>query len=172
MTTTAALTAKFDPALVHLGSLAGTFDLAVQIMARAHAGQKDKRGEPYIFHPLAVLNLLERYTISLSPQQVRDAQILAVLHDVIEDSDWTLDDLRAAGFSLPVLVGLDFLTRRKGEAYMVYVRRVADHPLARRVKLADLDHNLSSEREVGDPQEEDRRLRYLRAREILLQRLA
>lgn len=134
-----------------------TFDDALRLMVTAHAGQLDKRGEPYVFHPLAVLGLLD--LDGLSPQQAHDARIVAVLHDVKEDalSEWLL---HADGYSQQVQDALDAVTRRDGEDYFDYVGRCKHNPIGRRVKIADLMHNLSEERRVGDPREEKRRSKY------------
>jgi (p)ppGpp synthase/HD superfamily hydrolase len=74
-------------------------------------------------------------------------QIVAVLHDVVEDSEaWTLDDLRAAGFSEAVVVAVDHLTRREGEDYQAFVGRAARNRVARKVKMADLEDNMDVRR--------------------------
>jgi (p)ppGpp synthase/HD superfamily hydrolase len=108
-----------------------TIEKALQIAAQAHEGQKDKDGKPYILHPLRVMH-------SVNGQ---DAQTIAVLHDVIEDTSVTLDDLRAAGFSATVLAAVVCVTHRKDESYVDYVVRCKADPLARQVKLADLEDN-------------------------------
>lgn len=127
---------------------------AIRIAAEAHRGQKDRAGAPYILHPLRVM------------MRVRtDAErMAAVLHDVVEDTAWTLDDLRARGFSADVLDAVDGLTRRAEEGYDAFVERAAAHPVARRVKLADIEDNLDLRRldEVA-PGDLDRLGRYLRA---------
>ena len=75
-----------------------------------------------------------------------NAKIAAVLHDVVEDSAWTLDQLREEGFSEEVIHAVDALTHREGEEYMAYVARAAANPLARLVKLADLEDNMDIRR--------------------------
>ena len=127
---------------------------AIEIAVAAHRGQTDKAGHPYILHPLRLLAKMSTET----------EQIAAVLHDVVEDSDWTFDRLRERGFSDDVLTALDALTRRDGETYETYVERAAAHPVARRVKLADLEDNLDVRR-LGPLTDADRaRLdRYRRA---------
>src|SRR5947209_1708538 len=84
-----------------------TIEKALQIAAQAHAGQKDKEGLPYILHPLRVL----------AGVQAEEAQIVAVLHDVVEDTPVTLDDLRRAGFSDTVLAAVQCVTHCKDESY-------------------------------------------------------
>lgn len=110
---------------------------AIAIAAEAHAGQTDKAGAPYILHPLRVM--LKMTT--------DDERIVAALHDVVEDCpDWTFDRLRAEGFSERVLAGLDGVTRRKGEAYLDFIRRAGSHWLSRTVKWADLLDNMDTSR--------------------------
>lgn len=138
-----------------------TLETAIEIAVAAHKGQVDKRGEPYILHPLAVMLICGNPLIGpLSPQQLRDAQIVGVLHDVIEDTDITLADLANKGFSPIVIAALDGVTRREGEPYSKFIDRAKAHPISRHVKVADLSHNLGKERVTGDPNEEDRRIRY------------
>ena len=110
-------------------------ELAIGFAAEAHFGQRDKQGAPYILHVL-------RVALSLPD---RDAQIVGALHDVVEDTGNDLDDLRDAGFSEYLVRAVDTLTHRKdeGESYENYIERVAQSPLASRVKLADLRDNLA-----------------------------
>lgn len=127
---------------------------AVEIALAAHRGQTDKAGQPYVLHPLRLL----------AEMRTEPEQIVAVLHDVVEDSDWTFGALRERGFGDDVLTALDALTRRDGEGYETYLERTAAHPVARRVKLADLEDNLDVRR-LGPLTDADRaRLdRYRRA---------
>ena len=116
---------------------------AIAIAAEAHEGQLDKVGEPYILHPL-------RMMLRLSTPEER---VVAVLHDVVEDCPgWTLERLRARGFAEAVVEAVDALTRRveEGESYEAFVLRAAANPLARRVKLADLEDNSDLSR-ISDP---------------------
>ena len=113
-----------------------TLERAVQIAAMAHAGQRDKSGAPYLLHPLRMMLRVE----------TEEAMIAAVLHDVVEDSDWTIEKLRAEGFSEAVLHAVDCLTHREAESYEEFVQRVATDALARRVKLADLEDNMNLKR--------------------------
>lgn len=101
------------------------------IAKEAHRGQVDKAGRPYIFHPLAVAKKVSG----------RDAQITALLHDVVEDSIWTVEQLAEAGFSVSILDALALLTKDPSMEYMEYIRLVGSNPLAKAVKLADLEHN-------------------------------
>jgi (p)ppGpp synthase/HD superfamily hydrolase len=129
-------------------------DRALEIAARAHAGQTDKAGAPYILHPLRVMMRMRG----------RDEQVTAVLHDVVEDSEWSLDDLRAAGFSDRVVQAVDALTKREGEGYDAYLGRVQQNFVAVRVKLGDLQDNMNLHR-IMDPGKRDyeRLARYERA---------
>jgi (p)ppGpp synthase/HD superfamily hydrolase len=132
---------------------------AIAYAARAHRGQVDKGGQPYILHALRVML-----------RQVDDtARIVAVLHDVLEDTPETLDGLRTAGYSEEICAALDCLTRREGEPYEEMIERVAANRLARQVKLADLEDNLDIDRPVPPGSAADRRhARYVAARARLL----
>ena len=118
-----------------------TIEKAIEIAAGAHAGVKDKQGQPYILHPLRVMMDVDGQT----------AQIVAVLHDVVEDTDHTLDDLRAAGFDQQVLDALELVTHRPGQSYSEYVIACKPNPVARQVKLADLRDNSSFTRLLMRP---------------------
>lgn len=117
---------------------------ALALAAEAHAGQKDKAGQDYILHPIHVAMSLE----------TEEAQTVALLHDVVEDTPVTLADLRTRGFSEAVLQAVDCLTHREGETRSAYLKRIAANPLAIRVKLADLAHN-SDLRRIPAPTERD-----------------
>lgn len=108
-----------------------TLEKALEIAARAHAGQKDKEGLAYILHPLRVMHRVSDEA----------ARIVAVLHDVVEDTSVTLDDLRAAGFSDEVMAAVACVTHARHEPYAEYVVRCRNNPIARQVKLADLEDN-------------------------------
>ncbi|MEZ4339042.1 MAG: FAD-dependent oxidoreductase [Sandaracinaceae bacterium] len=118
---------------------------AVMIAAEAHLGQHDKGGAPYIEHPLRLMLKAE----------TREEKMVAVLHDVIEDSTWTLDALAREGFSERVIEALDKLTRRSAETYEGFIERIAEDPLARRVKLLDLEDNSDLSR-IAAPTDHDR----------------
>jgi (p)ppGpp synthase/HD superfamily hydrolase len=119
-----------------------TIEKALQIAAQAHEGQKDKEGLPYTLHPLRVMSRVEG----------DEAQIVAVLHDVIEDTKVTLDELRRAGFSETVLAAVQCVTHRKDEPYADYVVACKNNPIARQVKLADLHDNCRLDRSILRPQ--------------------
>ena len=114
-------------------------DEALALAVRAHAGQQDKVGRPYILHPLRVMLRLE----------TERAMPVAALHDVVEDSDVTLADLRAMGFAKAIIEAVDCLTKRPGESYAARIERAAANPLARQVKIADLEDNMQLRRQHG-----------------------
>src|SRR5262245_36583274 len=118
-----------------------TIEKALQIAAGAHEGQKDKSGLPYILHPLRAMMAVEG----------EEVQIVAVLHDVIEDTSVTADDLRRAGFAEKVVAAVLCVTHRKGEPYADYVVRCKGNETARRVKLADLEDNARLDRTILRP---------------------
>ncbi|MBF0213081.1 MAG: GTP pyrophosphokinase [Magnetococcales bacterium] len=113
-----------------------TLDQAIALAAQAHLGQVDKSGCAYILHPLRIMMRLEH----------DEERMVAVLHDVIEDTEVTFDMLRGMGFSKTVLEALDCLTHRHGESYEAYIERIAAHPMARRVKMLDLEDNMDIRR--------------------------
>lgn len=113
-----------------------TLAKAIALAAQAHVDQVDKAGQPYILHPLRMLMRLHD----------ERAQIVAVLHDVVEDTPITFDELRAMGFSDEILTALDCVTRRADESYGEFIERARPNPLARQVKLADLEDNLDLRR--------------------------
>lgn len=116
--------------------------IALRIAMKAHRGQLDRGGQPYIFHPLKVATMTSSF----------DEFVTALLHDVIEDSDYTADDLRADGIPEHIMEALCLLTHDKDEPYMDYIRKIKGNDLARAVKLADLKHNsdLSRLAEITD----------------------
>ncbi|MBF5080050.1 HD domain-containing protein (plasmid) [Paracoccus marcusii] len=122
---------------------------AIQIAADAHRGQKDKMGQPYILHSLRVM-------AACSSEAER---IVAVLHDVVEDSEWTLDALRQEGLSGDLVAAVDAMTRRAGETYADLVDRAARNPIARAVKIADLRDNLDASRLVDSTDADQQRAR-------------
>jgi (p)ppGpp synthase/HD superfamily hydrolase len=127
---------------------------AIRIAVEAHRGQKDRAGAPYVLHPLRMMFRM----------QTEAERMAAVLHDVVEDTPWTLDDLRGHGFPEEVVEAVDHLTKREGESYEDFVRRAGAHPVARRVKIADLEDNMDVRR-TGTVTERDveRLTRYVRA---------
>lgn len=118
---------------------------AVMIAAEAHLGRFDRAGAPYIEHPLRLMLRAES----------SDAKVTAVLHDVVEDSPWTLAALEREGFGARVIAALDCLTRRESEGYEERIERIATDPLARCVKLLDLEDSADLGR-IAAPTERDR----------------
>ncbi len=128
-----------------------TLEDAIALAVEAHRGQRDKAGQTYILHPLRVMMRLE----------TEAERMAAILHDVVEDTPYTLERLRELGYPQEVLQALECLTKREGEGYEAFIERVRPHPLARRVKLADLEDNMDVRRltAVG-PKEAERLARY------------
>ncbi|HYH54005.1 MAG TPA: hypothetical protein VD761_07725 [Solirubrobacterales bacterium] len=145
---------------------------ALKHAVRAHAGAVDKCGRPYILHPIAVAEAVDGESAYLSyssgsvPRE--DAVVVALLHDVWEDTDYKLPPLPGR-----LAEPLSSLTRYSDETYANYIERLADEPLACLVKLADLWHNLSPERQACLPEQERKGLekRYLKARDRIWEAL-
>lgn len=139
----------------------GTLERAIEIAARTHAGQLDKGGAPYILHPLRVM-------LRVAPGA---QQIVAVLHDVVEDSAVTFEDLEREGFSAEVISGLRAVTKIEGESYEDFVARAALDPVGKAVKLADLTENSDLSR-IAEPSQKDleRVAKYGRAIQYLMAR--
>jgi len=137
-----------------------SLERAIEIAVIAHKGQVDRAGAPYVLHPLRMMLRM----------QTDQEKIIAVLHDVIEDTAWTFDDLRNEGFSEEIIAAVDCLTRREDESYDDFVRRTSVNALARRVKVADLEDNMDIRR-YGTLHEKDlsRLQRYLKAWHLLTQ---
>ena len=132
---------------------------AATVATRAHAGHKRKDGSPYIAHPM-------RVAFRVSEQGVY-AQIVALLHDVVEDTDVTLDDLTELGFPEPIRDAVDRVTKRPGETYRDFIDRARQHDISRVVKIADIEDNLADQSAL-DPEEADfLRKRYTKALEKL-----
>jgi (p)ppGpp synthase/HD superfamily hydrolase len=104
---------------------------AMEIAYAAHHGQFDLSGVPYIFHPAFLAGQMD----------TEHEIIVALLHDVVEDTSVTFDDLITAGFPSNVIESIKLLTHNDGSPYFDYIRRVASNPIAHKVKLADLKHN-------------------------------
>jgi len=131
---------------------------AISIASLAHAGQLDKGGEPYILHPLRVM-------MKLKDEKQR---IVAVLHDVIEDTKVTIQDLLDQGLDCDLANIVLILTRRKDENYDEYINRICYDELAMRVKLADLNDNMDMSRiDILTKKDYQRLAKYRVARSIL-----
>lgn len=118
---------------------------AIEIAIDAHKGVTDKGGSPYVFHPLRMMMAVN----------TRAEKIVAVLHDVVEDSeDWDIPRLRAEGFLPEDLKSIKAVTHKPGESYQDYILRVVEDPVARVVKIADLRDNLDVTR-IGELTDKD-----------------
>ena len=118
-------------------------ELALQIAQKAHAGQVDKAGKDYILHPMTVASYMDTDI----------EKTIAYLHDVLEDTDVTVDALRKI-FPNEIVDTLIILTHRKDESYFEYIQRVSTSKLAKKVKVADLLHNLDITR-IKEPTKQD-----------------
>ena len=134
-------------------------EIAKFIAIQAHEGQLDKAGKPYIEHPRTVADAVEDDV----------AKAVAWLHDVVEDTSMTFDDLQAAGIASEVINHLRLLTHDKSVPYMEYIAALKNDPVAREVKLADLRHNsdLSRLNTITD-KDRERLVKYQQALELLL----
>ena len=124
---------------------------ALKLCFDVHKEQMDKSGMPYVFHPF---HLAEQ-------MQDEETTIVALLHDVIEDTEYTLDDLRKMGFGDSVLDAINLMTHKGGVPYMEYVEKIKANPIAKIVKLADLRHNSDLTRlDVVTPRDQERADKY------------
>ncbi|MEM1446234.1 MAG: HD domain-containing protein [Planctomycetota bacterium] len=121
-------------------------DRALAIATQAHAGQTQRNGDPYILHPMRVMLSLSQGPAAPAGETLEKLRIVAILHDVVEDTPWTLDMLREEGFGDDVIAGIDSVTKRDGEDYEAFVERSAADAFGRIVKLADLEDNLDIRR--------------------------
>ena len=131
---------------------------AMRLCFDAHKNQTDKSGLPYVFHPFHVAEQM--------PDE--ETTIVALLHDVIEDTSYTIQDLRDMGFDDEVSEALALMTHDKSIPYLDYVAKLKENPIARAVKLADLAHNSDLSR-IGEIDEETKRRleKYKKAKDIL-----
>ena len=121
------------------------YNKTLEFVKKAFEGKKDKGGKPYIEHLLFVANKME----------TEEEKIVALLHDIVEDIEGiTLDTLRQMGYSEKIIQAVDSMTKRKGEDYEDYLKRVKQNPIARKVKLADIEHNMDLSR-IENPTEKD-----------------
>ena len=131
---------------------------AIRLCFEAHKDQVDKSGLPYVFHPFHVA------------EQMKDelSTVAALLHDVVEDTSYTFEDLREMGFPEAVLDALALLTHGDETPYLAYVARLKGNPIARAVKLADLQHNSDLSRlDLVDEKAIKRVEKYKQAMDIL-----
>jgi (p)ppGpp synthase/HD superfamily hydrolase len=144
-----------------MGGMA-TLERAIAIAVQAHQGVKDRAGRAYILHPIGVMARVKS----------EKEKIVAILHDVVEDSvppnRWDFADLRAEGFGEDILAALDGVTKRPGEAYEAFILRALPNPLARTVKIADLEDNMDLRRlDIVTEKDQERFNKYLRAWTLL-----
>lgn len=134
---------------------------AIKLMFEKHKEQVDKGGLPYVFHPWHVA------------EQMRDenATLVALMHDLVEDTDVTFSDLKAYGFPVEVIEALQLLTHDPSVAYMDYIQQICTNPLARKVKIADLEHNMDASRlsdeQLDSPKRREKYALYKKSLELL-----
>jgi len=133
--------------------LTKALDRAIVLATKYHFGQLDKSGLPYILHPIAVMSRVG----------TMEEKIVAILHDIVEDTQMTLDELRAdpVGFTDEIIDAVDAISRRgKEESTDQYYKRLLTNKLAIIVKIADLEHNMSMPRLLTIREKDLRRVRY------------
>ena len=137
----------------------GTLERAIELAVEHHKGQFDKAGKPYILHPLRVMMSVDK----------DDEKIVAVMHDIVEDTDITLDDLRNEGFSEQVISAIECVTKGEEEDYDSFIERISHNPLAIQVKLADINDNMDLSRLSNVTEKDLERVeKYKKAKEKLL----
>ncbi|WP_241286158.1 phosphohydrolase [Chryseobacterium arthrosphaerae] len=131
---------------------------AISIAVQAHAGQTDKSGKPYILHVLRVM----------MKGKSEDEMIGGILHDLVEDTDWTFEQLKEEGFPQHIITALELVTRKDREKYSDFIQRIFGNPLAVAIKLNDLDDNMNVNRlnEVT-VKDAERLSKYINARKYL-----
>lgn len=136
-----------------------TLERAIAFAAKQHSGQVDKANAPYILHPLRVM---------LNVPSI-EHKIVAVLHDILEDTETSTDDLYRLGFQSQIIEAIVALTKQKGESRIDAAQRTVQNPLARVVKLADITDNMDLSR-IPSPTAKDfeRMKQYQQVRDILL----
>ncbi|MBR3310536.1 MAG: GTP pyrophosphokinase [Solobacterium sp.] len=117
---------------------------ALQIAYNAHHDQLDKGGNAYFLHPVFVALQMD----------TEEEKITGILHDVIEDTDVTLEDLKRQGFSENVIAAVDAMTRREDETYMEFIKRLSVNEIARHVKIQDIRNNMDLTR-IPEPTKKD-----------------
>ncbi len=131
---------------------------ALKLCFEAHKNQVDKSGAPYVFHPFHLAEQME----------TEQTTIVALLHDVVEDTNYTLEDLSKMDFGQAVIDALSLLTHDDKVEYMDYVLAIKQNAIAKAVKLADLRHNSDLSRlDVIDQKALKRREKYLKAIDLL-----
>ena len=131
---------------------------ALKLCFEAHKKQVDKSGLPYVFHPFHLAEQME----------TEETIIVALLHDVVEDTEYTVEDLVKMGFSKAVTDAIALMTHANDVEYMDYVLKIKENSIAKAVKLADLRHNSDLSRlDVIDEKALTRREKYLKAIDLL-----
>lgn len=131
---------------------------AMRIAFEVHNEQVDKSGIPYIYHP----------TIVAEKMKDEITTCVALLHDVVEDSNMTFAQLKEEGFTKEIIDALRLLTHDEGKPYMDYIRKIKENPVATEVKIADLEHNSDLSRlDIIDEKSEQRRRKYDEAMKLL-----
>lgn len=131
---------------------------ALRLCFEAHKEQVDKSGMPYVFHPFHLAEQME----------TEEATVVALLHDLVEDTDYTIEDLTAMGFGRNITDAIALMTHADDVEYMDYVRAIKENPIARAVKLADLKHNSDLSRlDTIDEKALKRKEKYQEAIELL-----
>ena len=132
--------------------------MALKLCFEAHKEQYDKSGLPYVFHPFHLAEQMD----------TEETTIVALLHDLVEDTDYTIEALVDMGFDKSITDAIALMTHADNVAYMDYVRAIKDNPIAKAVKLADLKHNSDLTRlDTIDEKALSRREKYLKAIAIL-----
>lgn len=111
-------------------------DQAILIAAQAHQDQKDRYGKAYILHPIRVMMQFDS-----EPEM-----IVAILHDVVEKTEWTFDQLHEQGINEDIIEAVDLLTRREAQPYKEYIDKLKGNPIVRKVKIADIEDNMNPKR--------------------------
>lgn len=131
---------------------------ALKLCFEAHKEQVDKSGLPYVFHPF---HLAEQ-------MNTEETTIVALLHDVVEDTNYTIQDLSKMGFDKVITDAIALMTHADGVDYMDYVRAIKSNPVAKAVKLADLRHNSDLTRlDIVDEKALERKAKYAKALTLL-----
>ena len=131
---------------------------ALKLCFEAHKEQTDQSGMPYVFHPFHLAEQMDD----------ENSVIVALLHDVVEDTDYTLEDLRKMGFNETVLAAIDAMTHLPDVPYVEYLEKIKTNPLAKKVKFADIMHNSDETRlEPGDTRAAYWAAKYKKALEVL-----
>ena len=131
---------------------------ALKLCFEAHKDQTDKSGMPYVFHPFHVAEKME----------TEDTVVVALLHDIVEDTDYSLEDLKTMGFPDRIIEALSYMTHDDSVPYLDYVSKIRENPIATAVKLADLEHNSDLSR-LGhvDDKALERVAKYAEAKKLL-----